>query len=49
MILQIDLATHTTLAKVRQFLQATPQEAVLALSRAKADWHVKRRSRWFSY
>ena len=30
MILEIDLATHTTLAEVRQFLEATPREAAYA-------------------
>ena len=43
MILQIDLATHTTLAEVRQFLEA------LAPSRAEAYAHVERTLRQFSY
>ena len=49
MILQIDLATHTTLAEVRQFLEATPPEAALAPSRAEAYGHVERTLRRFAY
>ena len=43
MILQIDLATHRSLAEVRQFLEA------LAPSRAEAYAHVGRTLRRFSY
>ena len=45
--MQLDLATHRTLAEVRQFLEATPPEA--ALSRAEAYAHVERTIRRFSY
>ena len=49
MILQLDLATHRTLAEVRQFLEATPPEAALAPSRTEAYEHVGRTLRRFSY
>ena len=47
--MQIDLATHRTLADVRQFLEATPPEATLAPSRTEAYAHVERTVRRFSY
>ncbi len=47
--MQLDLATHRTLAEVRQFLEATPPEAALAPSRPAAYAHVGRTLRRFSY
>ena len=49
MILQLDLATHTTWEQVRQFLEATPPEGALAPTRAEAYGHVGRTLRRFSY
>ena len=43
MILQLDLATHTTLAEVRQFMQA------LAPTWATAYTYVERTVRRFEY
>ena len=47
--MRLDLATHKTLAEVRQFLEATPPEAALAPPRAEAYAHVERTLRRFSY
>ena len=47
--MQIDLATHTTLAEVRQFLEATPPEAARAPARKEAYAHLGRTLARFSY
>ena len=47
--MQIDLATHTTLAEVRQFLEATPPEAARAPARKEAYAHLGRTLARFAY
>ena len=49
MILQLDLATHSTLDDLRTFLEGHPDEAVRVPPRAEAYDHIGRVLRRFSY